>query len=155
MPKCNCAIAFPLSEPLILEERWREFDGNWAPEETGFHTGLHVYERCIGTSLRRSDRLRTCFYCDNYELSYIFEKDQYMREIWLIDLNFPHYFENEEIEMNFPTFWKPNYVLEVRFRHYPECPWPHDEPDKQGGAVIQMPGKLKSSRNISKLRRAA
>jgi hypothetical protein len=86
--------------------------------------------RMIGSSVRRSNIDRRCNYCTNEIESWIFAGEEYIREVWLLQVG---------------EFWENRRLIYVRIRHSPECPIPFDEPEECNN-VIQMPQRGKKTK---------
>lgn len=80
----------------------------------------HALPRMLWSSVHKSREDRLCWDCNrNPDISddnsdWIFEGEQYMREVWVVQAG---------------EFWEKRTRIEVRCKHYPECPLPNDPDD--------------------------
>jgi hypothetical protein len=87
--------------------------------------------RLLGSEIRRTREDRNCYYCPKQcsgsDFPFpIYSGDEYVREAWVVMAG---------------EFWEGRTRIEIRCRHYPECPWPHKDPpeEKGGGRVLEFP----------------
>ena len=127
-PDCAHARAV-CGRPLIVSEGGTRFYSNSRP-------------RLIASRVCKSQIIRTCIYCENYDQSLIFPGDEYVREVW---------------RLNIGEIWESTSCIMVRFRHFPDCPFPFDDYDEDfdSGSVIVMKKKANLRASGAPLRRAA
>lgn len=103
----------------------------------------------LGSSVRRSREDRVCDYCPRwckdeglYEMqSCIYAGQEYLRRVYRVQVG---------------EYWERKYRIWVKFEHYPQCPIPFDDPDKESSKtenLLEMKERPKAGKRP--LRRAA
>ncbi len=111
-------------------------------------------ERRLGSRLAVIKEYEHCYFCDrdysgyesdddNHDRSLLCPEERCIREAWLVPAG---------------EYWEKRMMIEIRFFHHPNCPFPFDDPDKYKKRcdVFQMESKPKSKpAGFSAVHRAA
>ena len=95
--------------------------------------------RLLETRVAISRKIRHCWYCEQYDTSFITEGEEYAREVWLFSVG---------------VYWEHKRVVQVCDRHHPECPLPFDEYEP-GASLTLIRSKKNSVKNVPAFEKAA
>lgn len=132
-PDCNTAQAKLEAEPLVEVVKYLPMKSFYS-------------ERLLGSRLVRLSEYRSCHYCDERQgLDILCPGEEVIRETWLVTYGQDGWWD----------MLRKRSII-VRYRHFPECPWPDDFPDEcsRSGSVV-LPFKSASPKKTTTLRKAA
>lgn len=129
-PECEKAKAVSVPAPTVPEEE-AKFRSNYLPRKLGSRVGRSKIEReCY--------HIHSADISVDHHLSFIYPGEEYLREVWLMPVGEP---------------WEKKTRIEVRFSHYPQCPYDDGYKNMGAGVVVQM--RKKSGSKNSSLKKAA